>query len=300
MALKDPMQGGGPPQEDRDPRLTRLYRAASGEEPPARLDAAILAAARREVGSRPRAVGSFLRAWRMPVAIAAVIVLSVSLVTLMMEEGGDPVSEAPPPVAPPAAEAPAPPSADAVKELRDAPSKQRAAVAPPPVAKPEPAPAPRVPVPGIRGLESKEAGMTAPAPARTDAPFPSAAQEQRQADDAAGRRALPQPEPASAPRADRESTPPAPARALSAPPPAAAPAEAARARSEAGALRSDRPLAGGLQKSALLSELEREPPEKWLERIEELRRQGEAAMAGELLAEFKRRFPNHPLPAGLR
>ena len=46
--------------------------------------------------------------------------------------------------------------------------------------------------------------------------------------------------------------------------------------------------------------LEKEPPQKWLERIGELKRQERAAEAEEMLAEFKRRFPDHPLPPGLQ
>jgi hypothetical protein len=41
---------------------------------------------------------------------------------------------------------------------------------------------------------------------------------------------------------------------------------------------------------------EKEPPEKWLVRIEELRRQGRAVEAEEMRSEFKRRFPGHPRP----
>jgi hypothetical protein len=41
--------------------------------------------------------------------------------------------------------------------------------------------------------------------------------------------------------------------------------------------------------------LEKEPPEKWMVRIEELIREGRAAEAEEMRAEFKRRFPDHPL-----
>jgi hypothetical protein len=41
---------------------------------------------------------------------------------------------------------------------------------------------------------------------------------------------------------------------------------------------------------------EKEPPQKWRARIEELRRQGRAAEAEEMLSEFKRRFPELPLP----
>jgi hypothetical protein len=43
---------------------------------------------------------------------------------------------------------------------------------------------------------------------------------------------------------------------------------------------------------------EKEPPQKWLERIEELKRQGRAAEAEDMLSEFRRRFPEHPLPPG--
>lgn len=55
-----------------------------------------------------------------------------------------------------------------------------------------------------------------------------------------------------------------------------------------------------LQKSALALQLENQPPDKWLEKIVELRREGRGAEADELLAEFKKRFPDHPLPAALR
>src|SRR3954465_13917586 len=74
----------------RDGKLTALYRAAAGDPPPPALDAAILAAARRAVAARPRPAGhSFARAWRGPLSVAAVVVLSVSLVMLMREEAPD-------------------------------------------------------------------------------------------------------------------------------------------------------------------------------------------------------------------
>ena len=44
-------------EAERDARLTALYRAAADDAPPPALDAAILAAARREVGARPRPAG---------------------------------------------------------------------------------------------------------------------------------------------------------------------------------------------------------------------------------------------------
>jgi len=74
--------------EEQRSRLSGHYRAGSTEEPPAHLDAAILAAARREV-ERAR----FARKWHLPASIAAVLVIGVSL-ALMTSEIEDPL---PPP-----------------------------------------------------------------------------------------------------------------------------------------------------------------------------------------------------------
>src|SRR6266850_2081567 len=65
--------------------LSGRYRAGSTEEPRAHLDAAIFAAARREV-ARSR----FTRNWHLPASIAAVLVIGVSL-ALMTSEIGDPL-----------------------------------------------------------------------------------------------------------------------------------------------------------------------------------------------------------------
>ena len=82
---------------------------------------------------------------------------------------------------------------------------------------------------------------------------------------------------------------------------AAAPAQRQLAPVAARALNSDRsPTADTGAVAALLKELDAKPPEKWLERIEELKRQGRGGEAEAMLTEFKGRFPNHPLPAGLR
>lgn len=68
--------------------LSGHYRAASPEEPPAHLDAAILAAARREIAHT-----RFGRNWHLPASIAAVLVIGVSL-ALMTSEIGDPLPPA--------------------------------------------------------------------------------------------------------------------------------------------------------------------------------------------------------------
>jgi hypothetical protein len=63
----------------RDPRFDAAWAAVSNEEPPPALDAAILAAARREVGARPRAADASVpeatrpERWWFPLAAAATI-----------------------------------------------------------------------------------------------------------------------------------------------------------------------------------------------------------------------------------
>lgn len=82
------------------------YRAASvGDEPPAALDAAILAASRKAVKAGPAHVdrpARFMRRIAMPLSAAAVMVLATSLSFLVYEERGAPSA----PDAAPAAQAP--------------------------------------------------------------------------------------------------------------------------------------------------------------------------------------------------
>lgn len=266
--------------EPRDPRLSDLYRAVAEDQPPAHLDAAIRAAARREVGAGPRAGGaSRLRAWRVPMALAAVLVLSVSVVTLVQEEDAgrlaDP-SGAPPGPSQENQQAPLPQRADASsgqeaqarlgaadpqpKRLAQAPAeKGRRAAEPPrvqlPAAKPE-APVARQRAEAVRQDLPQE--PAAP-------PATAAAMEGPVADRAAAREA----EPATAEQAVR------------APAVAAAPRAAQR-------------------EVTLAQAYENEPPQKWLEKIAELRREGRTGEADELLRVFRQRFPDHPLPEGLR
>lgn len=69
-----------------DSPLSRAYRETGREEPPAHLDAAILAQAKAMVGARrskPR--------WFMSLSLAATVVLSIGVVLLMSREGVTPV-----------------------------------------------------------------------------------------------------------------------------------------------------------------------------------------------------------------
>jgi hypothetical protein len=123
---------------DREPRLDAAYRAGAAEAPPSRLDAAIRAAARRAAGNRPRPLAGSRR-WRLPFAMAAVLVLSVSLTLMLREQGAGrldtsmPAAQTPPPATvrpgpPAAAEAPRAPSRASPPAL--APRSETAPAAP--------------------------------------------------------------------------------------------------------------------------------------------------------------------------
>jgi hypothetical protein len=271
--------------EEHDPRLERLYREAERSIPPAHLDAAILAAARRDVGARPLPLTSAARRWRVPVAIAAVVVLSVSLVTLVREEGGEELVQvapgpavAPKPPGSPTPPAPASAQPDAEKRsVSAAPALRRAA---PPAPRDDERPAARgelgamsdsVRRDAAAGPEAGAGTALVPDPPATPAPqafpAPRRVEETAQAERKAGS------EDAGAPAVARES-----------------PKALARSSPSTVAAADPAPPWRGYEK---------EPPQKWLERITELRRQGETARASEMVAEFKRRFPDHALPADL-
>jgi hypothetical protein len=127
---------------DSDDKLSRHYRELAREEPPASLDAAVLAAARQALQPRKRSQ------WMGPVAVAAVLVLGLGIALRMqVEQPGiestapEPSSSAEYPVAPPAEEPPAAPEraapAPASKPpVRDAAPMQSTAV-PQPRAQPK-------------------------------------------------------------------------------------------------------------------------------------------------------------------
>ena len=353
---------------ERDAGLMALYRAAAQDVPPAALDDAIRAAARRAVGARPRPAGfSFSRAWRMPLSIAAVMVLSVSIVTLMREE---------------VPELTAPPRADAKLEsrlgtddnavpadagfVRDEQKPKNIGLKPP-----QPASSSGL---GMRApeyldqaarskkdavAERLDADTTAPAALakRRDAPAGEAdsrgnkvaasTERQRESAMAEPPREIAQATAASPPRKEAakpaQVIEPAAGSLISGPAAGAvagAPAEnktrvgqaAATADRVEPALRGrvqahDAPARQSIEappapvaatKAAApippqakpmsppavsMSKLESVvdlPPGKWLERIEELRKQGKVEEAKASLAEFRKRYPDYRLPDSLR
>jgi hypothetical protein len=375
---------------ERDPQLVQLYQAAAGEEPPAALDAAILAAARRETGAGLQVVGGAgdsagsstgrKRSWYMPVSIAAVVVLSVSLVTVVQQEKGDELAQPPSPAtAPPALSTPAkpdatqgelaPPAATVTPQPRDdaaqvpvAPaaigeiaSKQRSqkeAIEAKSLSKQAPAEPQRkeeragesaalskadptaqarrevpaggvqnrqiAPTPGVAAAGdaagTQAATPVAPPSERRPEPFAAASEREAaaqaskdtaasgrarsEADRAATRSTAPEPPAAAvtAPVPPRPASvaedkpvasapPPAEPRMRSVPPPAVTGAAPVQRRSA--------PLPA--QRPAWLIELANQPPEKWLEKLAEFKRDGRQADADALMVEFRQRFPDHPV-----
>lgn len=88
-------------------RARDAYRAAAADEQPlAEIDAAILAASRRQVGARPYDLKrGFVARWRVPLSMAAVLVLGTSLSLLFYEDKTHEkvMSDLPAPAAAPAA-----------------------------------------------------------------------------------------------------------------------------------------------------------------------------------------------------
>jgi hypothetical protein len=278
---------------ERDPRLDQLYARAGREEPRAELDQAIRAAARREVQARPQALGAGLRRWRLPISIAAVVVLSVSVVTLMREEGADRSEEG---LSPTTLEpgAPAAPSyGDAKKKAGKSVTTPSGAQPPAPQALPEPAAELTAP----SAKESQRAGrVDAPAVRRTQPAEPFAAEPRQRAADAMKESVSQQSQPAA--EAPAKAAAPGAARALRAPAATmqAIPSETEQDTAGKRALeKSERSLSDS-QTKALLQELDGAPPAVWLEKIEALRREGKRHEADDLQTEFRRRFPKHPLP----
>jgi hypothetical protein len=268
-----------------DPRLDAAYRDVSGEQPPVELDERIRAAARRAVSARPQSLEargataarrSWSARWRVPLSIAATIVLVVTVTLLVQDEEKRKLLEE----TPAAASTPEPQAAIPVQPG-----------APPPAAQPSEstsAPARRQakrvqPVPDASAPAVEEA---APSPERMVrdpfSPTPERRREER----------VPA---ASALAADRA----APARerdALQVVPGAASGSDFSRP------LSSDRTNAERPDREQRNASGGRSAPRGAEESIGEIRRlkhQGRDAEAIAELAEFQRRFPDYVLPRDL-
>ena len=269
--------------DPRDDRVSAAYRELPGEGPPASLDAAIQAAARRAVGSRPGGA----RRWQIPVSIAAVLALAIGISLHVERE--KPVVVDGTPVSSGSAEYPVPEAAPAKEDravAAPAPAQPPAAAAPAPAlgktqkpAANELAPASRAPAAPL-----PEAKRFAPDPARTE-PAAVAPMESRTAP------ILPPPAPAAAPASPPAFVPaPAPAAAG-----AAASGEAMRAAPQAAKrAKSELSREQTLQEKSMADALE--TPQRRLERIADLRAKGLHDEADRQLAEFRRAYPDYRIP----
>lgn len=236
--------------------LSGHYRAGSNEEPPAHLDAAILAAARREV-TRSR----FVRNWHLPVSIAAVLVIGVSL-ALMTSEIDEPL-----PPLDTSASVSAGKSAQAVTERA---MKQETQA--PPAAR--------------SGIE-REVRPSRERSARSEREVDTRQNSSvGRADSAAGVPSVAAPAAAPALQQFETAAPPEPV--------------AEQKGTVADSVQGPRDTAVLSKRAAPSSDAPTGAPEEWLKNIEDLLRNGKTAQAREQLAAFRKRYPDYRLPETLR
>ncbi len=257
-----------PDRPDVPPRVSQAYRNLGAEEPPRALDEAIRAAARRPARG-------WTQRWALPLSLAAVVVLSVTITLRVQDE--QPGIERPVPATKEAPQPPAPApqaKADAAKEalLRlKAEAEIKSAVRAERGATPFPG--------GLQDQAAAVGALSAPAPAAGAAPAP------------------PAPVPLEMPSLRREEAH-GPEAGVASPVSreaderAARDAEAAARAPQLGAVRA---LAKQAQ-SAAAGKTQAETPEQELERIARLRREGRHEEADKALAEFRKRFPDYRIP----
>jgi hypothetical protein len=268
--------------EDRDlekisSEVSERYRPNAQDEPPARLDAAVLAAARREVEQQRRR-----RNWQMPASIAAMLVIGVSLV-FIVRDNEPPLQSLEQPAANEAKLAKAAPPHLAMKPQskmnsdlhRERPSRERSA-------RPDREPTLRnemAAAPESAAREKAAAGTGAPsvqAPAAAPVQAPTAAPVQA---------------PAAPPKGDEhEQSQMAESRDYS-------PGKKKAEESAVAAARLPQSERDEMRKQAGTDAAK---PADWLRRIEDLLRVGDEATAREQLKDFRKQFPLYPLPQRLQ
>lgn len=307
-----------------DDKIAATYRAAAQALPGAELDARILAAARQQLADRrqekKRTGGDGWRRWRIPVSVTAVAVLGVSLSFRVSEEAAlrephrdqqpiDSRTAAPSEAAPagaavnalPPVNRPAPPSTDqpppkpearalpAPQASRDRGPASATADAAPPAATLQPM---AQPVPVTPAAAPAPAKLTAPAPANVANAANALADESRQTDAPA----------VEARRAERESAAVPLRQRRDAASPAESTMEKKSALGVAGTVAES--AAPAAAKAAAKKEAAPPPhratPERWLDHIRQLKRDGQLPAAREELRRFQEQHPDYALPADLR
>jgi hypothetical protein len=243
--------------------VSERYRAGAQDEPPARLDADIKAAARREVTQPP-----LRRNWQMPASIAAMLVIGVSLV-LVVRDNEPPLPSLERPAAdeaklaksaPPQLAMKAPPKARADFLREDRPSRERSA-------RPDREPVARDEVAAVQENAAASGATTQSAPA----PAPAAPAVAGQAKPAEAEQArIVESSDISSNKKDK---------VLADAAKESRPAVQAMRKQEAGALAQ---------------------PRAWLDEIDALLRDGKEAEARRRLAGFREQYPHYPLPERLQ
>lgn len=250
--------------------LSRAYKATAKEAPPVELDTRVLERARQAVRHQARAArGPFAHNWMVPVSLAAVLVLTVGLVTFMFEfeKPDTPLSPTtvPAPSLGPASEEEAPLIGGKAREADDALGFDR---------------------PVDEKAKPKRSLVAEPPAAGT----PEGLTESRRQSQKTGemKQMVPaEPEAASAETADERMRSPASGGAVT-----RIESQEMRPKKESQLLES----AGALQSVDELSEANKMmTPEDWLAKIATLRAQGKQTEADASLAAFRERYPDYSL-----
>jgi len=180
-----------------DPKLSRAYREASREEPPAALDAAILAAAKQQAATPRRPARASWVRWMAPASALATLLVGVSVALLMQREQPEIIDDTAVRPSAPRPQRPQPEgtsetakakAADRAAERKEAPAAAASApaLAPPLPAAKSPA---QVPAPVVQAPRSAEAAPPAaqafPAESRAKVGAPAMARESNVAGDSA-------------------------------------------------------------------------------------------------------------------
>jgi len=250
--------------EDSAAQVSERYRAGAQDEPPAKLDAAIRAAARRDM-EQPKPG----RTWQMPASIAAMLVIGVSLV-LVVRDNEPPLPSLDHPAAEDAKLAKPAPSQLAMKAQprakadfyrEERPSRERSA-------RPDREPAARDDAAAARdnAMSGAASQSAAPPPAPATA-APESPVEQEKSTIAESSAIVASKRAVASPSADA----------------------AVESRGKVQALRKqEQTAAAPLQ------------PNDWVKKIDDLLRDGKEAEAREQLLGFRKQFPQYPLPERLQ
>lgn len=269
--------------DQEDKHLAALYRSASTEEPSPGLDARILAAARGSASPPKTGTTSWVNRWKMPVALAATVLLTTTLTLMVREQEVDPSSVEDPvaresqrtvqPAPPPAAAKAAPKSPPLPDQARPEAKRDSASR----------------PTDADQAARSREA----PAAAKVEAAAPAADELRAETpkDQPLLERSRPQAEAAPPALAPAFTPPHQAAAAASASRPMAAPAPAPG--------RADR-AERSAQTGQVAGRLIERSPEQWLAEIRKLKVEGRTAEAEASLAEFRKRYPEYRLPEDLK